>query len=113
MERLPADRQGLNADLVLALAIIHHLCISNNVPLGFAAEFFSRMGKWLIIEFVPKSDPMVKKLLLHRKDIFDSYCVERFENEFLKYFSLIDHKKVSGTDRIIYLMKNSNDGYRV
>ncbi|MDO8549847.1 MAG: SAM-dependent methyltransferase [Ignavibacteria bacterium] len=97
-----------NADLVLALAIIHHLCISNNVPLGFAAEFFSKICKWLIIEFVPKRDPMVKKLLLHRKDIFENYTVESFENEFLKYFSLIDRKNVSGTDRIIYLMKNNN-----
>jgi len=97
-----------NADLVLALALIHHLCISNNVPLGFTAEFFSKICMWLIIEFVPKSDPMVKKLLLHRKDIFDDYCVESFEKEFLKYFSLFDQKNVSGSNRVIYLMKKNN-----
>jgi 2-polyprenyl-3-methyl-5-hydroxy-6-metoxy-1,4-benzoquinol methylase len=97
-----------HADLVLALAIIHHLCISNNIPLCFTAEFFNKICKWLIIEFVPKDDPMVKKLLLHRKDIFDKYSVESFENEFSKYFFLIDHQKVSETNRVIYLMKNNN-----
>ncbi|HSP86867.1 MAG TPA: hypothetical protein VLN45_01935, partial [Ignavibacteriaceae bacterium] len=40
-----------NADLALALAIIHHLCISNNIPIEFAAEFFNKICKWLIIEF--------------------------------------------------------------
>lgn len=102
--------ERLNADVVLALAIIHHLCIANNVPLRFVAEFFSKISKWLIIEFVPKEDPMVKKLLLHRKDIFDNYCPESFENEFQKYFSLIDCKNVSGTNRVIYLMKNISRG---
>ncbi len=99
--------ERLNADLVLALAFIHHLCISNNLPFNLITEFFCKICNWLIIEFVPKSDPMVKKLLLHRKDIFESYCVEDFEREFLKYFSVIDYKKVSGTDRIIYLMKKN------
>ena len=96
-----------NAELVLALAIIHHLCISNNIPFDLLADFFDKTGEWLIIEFIPKSDPMVKKLLLHRKDIFENYNVEIFKKEFLKYFSIIEYKKVSGTERIIYLMKKN------
>ena len=47
------------------------------------------------------------------QDIFESYTVESFENEFLKYLSLTDRKNVSGTDRIIYLMKSNNDRYKV
>ena len=96
-----------NAELVLALAIIHHLCISNNVPFDLLADFFDKTGEWLIIEFIPKSDPMVKKLLLHRKDIFENYNIEIFEKEFLNYFSIIEYKKVSDTERIIYLMKKN------
>jgi 2-polyprenyl-3-methyl-5-hydroxy-6-metoxy-1,4-benzoquinol methylase len=92
-------------DLVLVLAIIHHLCISNNVPLGLAAEFFSKISKWLIIEFVPKDDPMVKKLLLHREDIFDNYSIESFEKEFGKFFVFVERKKVPDSKRVIYLMK--------
>jgi ribosomal protein L11 methylase PrmA len=92
-------------DLVLVLAIIHHLCISNNVPLGLAAEFFSKISKWVIIEFVPKDDPMVKKLLLHREDIFDNYSIESFEKEFGKFFVFVERKKVPDSKRVIYLMK--------
>ena len=110
IERLSGDSQSSNNDLVLALAIIHHLCISNNIPIGFAAEFLNKICKWLIIEFIPKDDPMVKKLLLQRKDIFDNYHIEYFEKEFRKYFSLIDKKSIANTNRVIYLMqKNERD----
>jgi ribosomal protein L11 methylase PrmA len=96
-----------NADLVLALAIIHHLCISNNVPFEILADFLVKISEWLIIEFIPKSDSMVKKLLLHRKDIFENYNVESFKKEFMRYFSIIEYKKVSDTERTIYLMKKN------
>jgi len=96
-----------NANLVLALAIIHHLCISNNVPFELLTDFIDKIGDWLIIEFIPKSDPMVKKLLLHRKDIFENYNVEIFKKEFMKYFSIIEYKKISDTERMIYLMKKN------
>ncbi|MEE9449269.1 MAG: hypothetical protein V3V72_04390 [Ignavibacteriaceae bacterium] len=105
-ERLSLLKRS-NAELVLALAIIHHLCISNNIPFDLLADFFDKTGEWLIIEFIPKSDPMVKKLLLHRKDIFENYNVEIFEKEFLKYFSIIEYKKVSDTERTIYLMRKN------
>lgn len=96
-----------NADLVLALALVHHLSISNNVPLALVAEFFSNICSRLIIEFIPKNDPMVKKLLLNRKDIFENYSLDNFVKEFSNYFLIIDHKKVADTDRIIYLMENN------
>jgi len=96
-----------NSELVLALAIIHHLCISNNVPFELLVDFLIKISEWLIIEFIPKSDPMVKKLLLHRKDIFENYNVENFEKEFMRYFSIIEYKKISDTERTIYLMKKN------
>ena len=49
-------------DTTLALALIHHLAISNNVPLPRIADFFARLGRALIIEFVPKSDTQVQRL---------------------------------------------------
>ena len=52
-----------DVDVGMALAIIHHIAISNNVPLVSVAEFFSDLCKLLIIEFVPKSDSQVKRLL--------------------------------------------------
>ena len=54
------------AELVLALALIHHLAIANNIPLPLLASFLRKAGTSLIIEFVPKQDPMVGQLLAHR-----------------------------------------------
>jgi hypothetical protein len=105
IERSNAERACSFCKLILALAITHHLCISNNISFNMLAELFCKIGDWLIVEFTPKSDPMVKRLLLNRKDIFDNYKVETFETEFLKHYSIIEYKKVSDTDRIIYLMK--------
>ena len=63
-----------NADCVLALALIHHLAIGNNVPLHYMAQyFFASLAEWLIIEFVPKSDEKVQQLLISREDIFAEY----------------------------------------
>ena len=51
------------AAVALALALVHHLAISNNVPLRQVAQYLSRLGRKLIIEFVPKSDSQVQRLL--------------------------------------------------
>lgn len=60
-------------DLVMALALIHHLAISNNLPLGKIVDFLASVANWAIAEFVPKSDSQVKRLLVTRKDIFTNY----------------------------------------
>ncbi|MCC6986967.1 MAG: hypothetical protein IT309_11080, partial [Anaerolineales bacterium] len=93
------------ADMVLALALIHHLAISNNVPLWQIAEFFHGLGKWLVIEFVPKSDSQTQKLLASREDIFDEYTIEGFEKRFGGRFSILDKRAVSGSGRVMYLME--------
>ena len=93
------------ADMVFALALIHHLAISNNVPLQQLADFFSDMGKWLIIEFVPKSDSQVKKLLQSREDIFEQYTLDDFEKIFKSRFSIREKVKIDESERHLYLME--------
>ena len=93
------------ADCIFALALIHHLAITNNVPLLHIAKFMSKISDNLIIEFVPKDDSNAKKLLILRKDIFVDYSKEKFENEFSKYFKIIKQDKVGNSKRTLYLMK--------
>jgi hypothetical protein len=93
------------ADMVYALAVIHHLAISNNVPLGRAADFFYDTGRWLIIEYVPKSDSQVAKLLASRLDIFDSYTREDFERVFAERFSIHASAPLAESERMLYLME--------
>ena len=77
-ERLSLESRG-PADLVMALALVHHLAIANNVPLPRVAEAFARLGRTLVIEFVPKSDSQVVRLLRNRPDIFPDYSQSGFE----------------------------------
>ena len=96
-------------DTILVLALIHHLAISNNVPLANIARFFSNICQSLIIEFIPKSDSMVQKLLASRKDIFPGYNQSEFEKEFQSFFKIIRSDQVGASNRILYLMKNENN----
>jgi ribosomal protein L11 methylase PrmA len=73
-----ALRDRLRADTVLALALVHHVVIGRNVPLAaFVDELFVH-GERLVVEFVPKSDPMVQGLLRGRDDVFADYDEPRF-----------------------------------
>ncbi len=93
------------ADLALALAVIHHLAISNNVPLLQLADFFAETTKWLVIEFVPKQDSQVQKLLASRKDIFPSYTREGFEAAFAERFAIREAVEIRESERVLYLME--------
>ena len=94
------------ADMLLALAVIHHLAISNNVPLPQLADFFASTGKWLVIEFVPKSDSQVRKLLASRDDIFPNYMRDGFESAFREKFNIQDAVNVRESERVLYLMES-------
>ena len=92
--------------MVLALALIHHLAISNNVPLPQLADFFAKTGKRLVIEFVPKSDSQVQKLLISREDIFPTYTREGFETAFKQRFKICESVNVHESERVLYLMES-------
>lgn len=94
-----------NADAMLALALIHHLAIGNNVPFAFMAEGFSRLGKYLIIEFIEKDDSQVQILLANRKDIFKEYTKEHFEKAFSAFFQIKKAVSIKGSKRTLYLME--------
>lgn len=90
-------------DMVLVLALVHHLCISNNVPFTNLATFFVSITKHLVIEFIPKSDSQLQKLLATRADTYSQYSLNNFVEAFSKHFSLIKKIKVSESDRVLLL----------
>ena len=107
-ERQSLEQRG-PADMVLALAVIHHLAISNNVPLPQLADYFARLGTWLVIEFVPKSDSQVQRLLASRKDIFTDYNQETFEAVFSETYAIHESVAIRGSERRLYLMEKRAD----
>ncbi len=96
------------AETAFALALIHHLAISNNLPLIKIADFFSQICSQLIIEFVPKDDSQVQRLLSTREDIFPDYTKEAFEVQFGKYFIIENSEEVKSSKRTMYLMKKKD-----
>jgi len=109
-ENLERDSFGdrSDADALLALALIHHLAIGNNVPLGRIAEVFERLAPWLIVEFIPKSDSQTKRLLRTRNDSFGDYSMESFEEAFLEVFTLVTKVPIAESERTLYLMRRRN-----
>jgi ribosomal protein L11 methylase PrmA len=103
-ERMSLAERG-PADVVLALGLIHHLAIAANLPLEAIARFLGSVGRWLIIEFVPKEDPQVGRLLVHRPDIFSSYNQQEFERAFETYFTVEQCRRLTSSSRILYLMR--------
>lgn len=93
----------------MALALVHHLAISNNVPFEMVAEYFSKLGKLLIIEFIPKEDSQVIKLLSSREDIFYNYNEDKFEKSFGKYYTIINKVAIKESCRTLYLMQAKSD----
>lgn len=104
-ERLSLEDRG-PADALLALALVHHLAIGHNLPLDRIAGYLSRLGRSLIIEFVPKSDSQVRRLLLSRPDIFPSYTKEGFETAFAPYFTITAAAPVEDSERWLYSMRS-------
>jgi len=92
-------------DAVFALALIHHLAISNNLPFDKIASFLSEICNSLIIEFVPKNDSQVQRLLSTREDIFPDYIEQVFEGEFLRYFTIESSVRIRDSERTLYLMQ--------
>jgi hypothetical protein len=97
------------SDMIFALALLHHLAIGNNVPFLKIAEYFSEICNFLIIEFIPKNDSQIEKMLSTRDDIFDYYNKETFEAEFKIFFEIIESSRIDESERILYLMKSKHN----
>lgn len=103
-ERMSLLERG-SPDVVLALALIHHLAIANNLPLSRLAGFFGDLCRSLIIEFVPKTDSQVQRLLASREDVFPGYTQDVFEQAFRRYFEIRAVSKIRQSERTLYRME--------
>ncbi len=106
-ERMSLAQRG-PADVVMALALIHHLAISNNVPLDRLSKQFAQLGRHLIIEWVPKEDSQVQRLLATREDVFPGYVQDEFEAAFAEDFETLAREDVRETKRVMYLLRRKN-----
>ncbi len=90
-----------SANGVLALACIHHLAISRNIPFDELLEWIVGLAPHGIIEFVPKNDPMVQQLLRLRKDIFPNYSEAVFLKTISQKAKIVHSQCVSESGRLL------------
>lgn len=98
-------------DVTMALALIHHITLSGNVPFEKSAEFFAKFSKNLIVEFPMREDSWVESLLVRKREFinhFNFYNESNFEEGYLSYFEVERKELITGTKRILYLLKRKN-----
>jgi hypothetical protein len=89
------------ADAVLALAFVHHLAIARNIPFDQVLDWIIDLAPRGVIEFVPKGDPMVQKLLRLREDIFPDYTREFFLARIAQMAEAVRTATVSSSGRLL------------
>lgn len=92
-------------DAVLALALIHHLAIGNNVPLDRIVAHLLQLGRDVLVEWVPKDDPKVQVLLATREDVFADHTVATFEAAAARHGSIVSRRPVRDTGRVLYHLR--------
>ena len=100
-ERRPLAERG-TPELILCLALIHHLVIGRSIPLGELVEWLAGFGAELVIEFVGRDDPMVQHLLRHRADQDFDYSPATLEAALTRHFWTIRKARLESGRRILY-----------
>jgi hypothetical protein len=97
-----------SAEMVLALALVHHLVFTKNITLPMIAGCFAQFAKrYLLIEFVPKDDNKVQKLV-ENKDLENIHYDElQFEHAFCEHFQILKKQVITGSTRTLYLMEKN------
>lgn len=104
VERL-ALHERRKPDLVICLALIHHLRIAGNIPLRQILEWLRSLGATAILEFVGREDGMFRKLAQHKQEDFADCTAENFEAEAGRRFAVRDRLKLKGGSRELFLLE--------
>ncbi len=104
-----ADRPG--PDLVLCLALIHHAVIGAHIPLRDFVAWLGGLGGRLVIEWVGRDDPMVKRLLANKDDRYSDYRPEVFESALERHFQVEERLELQSGTRILYAATPRDAGH--
>jgi hypothetical protein len=95
------------ADVVLALALVHHLAIGNNVPLDAVVAALHRVARTLVVEWVPAGDSQVVRLLARRPDTFPDYTDAAFDAAVRRCFRVVRREPVRDSTRVLYVLERA------
>ena len=100
-ERLPLADRGA-PELIMCLALMHHLVIGRNIPLDEFVAWLAQFGAEVILEFVGRDDPMVKRLLLNRRDQEFEYSDAALGAALGRHFGAVTHETLASGTRTLY-----------
>ncbi len=99
-----ADRGA--PDLTLALALIHHVSISANIPVADFLAWAAELGSALVIEFPKRDDPMVRALLANKpEDANPDYELAGFESELERRYTVERREELPSGDRVLFFAR--------
>lgn len=92
-------------DVVMALALVHHLAFTHHVPLGHLFETLARIGRWAIVEFVPREDSQARRLLATHTRAFEEYDEAAFGAALAARFEVVESCPITESARTLYLLR--------
>jgi len=102
------DRAKERFDTVFMLAVVHHMIVTERVPLARIFDLAAKLTKdLLVIEFVGPGDPMFQRLLRGRDELHKGLTPEVFESSFLQHFEIVRCQIIEGTHRRLYLLRKT------
>lgn len=97
-------------DLVLMLAVIHHMILREQVSLAQIGELCARLTRcWLVLEWVPPSDPMFQEWLRGRDELYGHLSEDDLRQAFAPFFHVVD-RTVLGNHRVLLLFERNDAG---
>ena len=101
-ERRPIEDRA-RPDHLLALAVVHHICIGRNIPVAELFDLLGALGAGGVIEFVDRDDPMAKRLLSRKGgEPNPDYTAENFESQLRKHFEVVREERLPSGTRVLY-----------
>jgi ribosomal protein L11 methylase PrmA len=98
-------------DAVLMLALVHHLVVTERIPLAEVVELAAELAtQMVVIEFIGKGDPMFQRLVRGRERLYEDITEARFEDCLRRRFEVVRRQPLEGADRTLYLLRKQNPG---
>jgi SAM-dependent methyltransferase len=99
------DRARGKFDTVLVLAVLHHLLVSDRLPLDDVLALLAELAtKHVVIEYVPCDDPMFRSIARGRDDLFVGFTAESFEQAVRRHFRILETRAMTSSERRLYLL---------
>ena len=90
----------------MALALVHHLLVTNRIPLDEVVDLIARLStRHVILELVDRSDPMFLRLARGNQHLYEDLTIAMQERTFAERFRIIDRCELEGIPRALYVME--------